>query len=186
MPFTDQFGISRKIEDPKERLRLRQIMQKLNVPDGMGIIMRTVAQGQRYRHFVRDLAMLLEQWYGVEEKKEANPAPVCVYREPDLIERTARDFLTDTVDNIICDDAETTEHMRSIAGKISRRAKRHIQHFPVRTPIFEELGIEKQINEAFQRRVQSHEGPPEARQGQDPGTADHPHRPDGNDPPAAQ
>ena len=58
MPFTDQFGISRKIEDPKERLRLRQIMQKLNVPDGMGIIMRTVAQGQRYRHFVRDLAML--------------------------------------------------------------------------------------------------------------------------------
>lgn len=119
----------------------------------MGIIMRTVAQGQRYRHFVRDLAMLLEQWYGVEEKKEANPAPVCVYREPDLIERTARDFLTDTVDNIICDDAETTEHMRSIAGKISRRAKRHIQHFPVRTPIFEELGIEKQINEAFQRQV---------------------------------
>lgn len=153
MPFTNQFGISRKIEDPKERLRLRQIMQKLNVPDGMGIIMRTVAQGQRYRHFVRDLAMLLEQWYGVEEKKEANPAPVCVYREPDLIERTARDFLTDTVDNIICDDAETTEHMRSIAGKISRRAKRHIQHFPVRTPIFEELGIEKQINEAFQRQV---------------------------------
>lgn len=65
-----------------------------------------------------------------------------MYREPDLIERTARDFLTDTVDNIICDDAETTEHMRSIAGKISRRAKRHIQHFPVRTPIFEELGIE--------------------------------------------
>ena len=54
--------------------------------------------------------------------------PVCVYREPDLIERTARDFLTDTVDNIICDDAETTEHTRSIAGKISRRAKRHIQH----------------------------------------------------------
>lgn len=84
MPFTDQFGISRKIEDPKERLRLRQIMQKLNVPDGMGIIMRTVAQGQRYRHFVRDLAMLLEQWYGVEEKKEANPPPsACTGTRPD-------------------------------------------------------------------------------------------------------
>ena len=112
MPFTDQFGISRKIEDPKERLRLRQIMQKLNVPDGMGIIMRTVAQGQRYRHFVRDLAMLLEQWYSVEEKKEANPDPVCVYKEPDLIERTARDFLTDTVDNII---SESSQMMLSTA-----------------------------------------------------------------------
>ncbi|MGB2011568.1 MAG: ribonuclease E/G, partial [Akkermansiaceae bacterium] len=62
-PYSDQFGISRKVDDPKERQRLRRIMQKLQVPEGMGIIMRTVATGQRARHFVRDLAMLLEQWY---------------------------------------------------------------------------------------------------------------------------
>ena len=153
MPFTDQFGISRKIDDPKERQRLRQIVQKLNVPEGMGIIMRTVAQGQRFRHFVRDLAMLLQQWHEVEEKFAAQPAPVSVYREPDLIERTARDFLTDNVDNIVCDNLETTQRMQEIAGKISRRAKRHIQHYPCRQPIFEELGVEKQINEAFQRQV---------------------------------
>ncbi|MEG0837144.1 MAG: Rne/Rng family ribonuclease [Akkermansia sp.] len=153
MPYTDQFGISRKIEDPKERTRLRQIMQKLNIPDGMGIIMRTVAQGQRYRHFVRDLAMLLEQWHSVEDKRDTRPAPLSVYCEPDLIERTARDFLTDAVDNIVCDNPETTELMREIVGRISRRAKRHIQHFPVHMPIFEELGIQKQINEAFQRQV---------------------------------
>ncbi|MBT9450708.1 Rne/Rng family ribonuclease [Akkermansia glycaniphila] len=153
MPYTDQFGISRKIDDPKERQRLRQIVQKLNVPEGMGIIMRTVAQGQRFRHFVRDLAMLLEQWRAVEEKRDSRPAPVSVYREPDLIERTARDFLTDNVDNIICDNLETTQMMQDIAGKISRRSKRHIQHFQTRNPIFEELGIQKQINEAFQRQV---------------------------------
>ena len=153
MPFTDQFGISRKIDDPKERQRLRQIVQKLNVPEGMGIIMRTVAQGQRFRHFVRDLAMLLTQWREVEEKFATNPAPMCVYREPDLIERTARDFLTDNVDNIVCDNLETTQRMQEIAGKISRRSKRHIQYHQYRQPIFEELGIEKQINEAFQRQV---------------------------------
>lgn len=153
MPYTDQFGISRKIDDPRERQRLRQIVQKLNVPEGMGIIMRTVAQGQRFRHFVRDLAMLLEQWHEVERKRDSRPAPVCVYKEPDLIERTARDFLTDNVDNIICDNLETTQKMQEIAGRISRRAKRHIQHFPTRMPIFEELGIQQQINEAFQRQV---------------------------------
>lgn len=153
MPYTDQFGISRKIEDPKERARLRQIMQKLNVPDGMGIIMRTIAQGQRYRHFVRDLAMLMEQWRDVEEMRDNRPAPVCVYNEPDLIESTARDFLTDAVDKIVCDDVETTERMREIVGKVSRRAKRHIQHYPSRVPIFEELGIQTQINGAFQRQV---------------------------------
>jgi len=153
MPFSEQFGISRKIDDPKERTRLRRIMQKLKVPDNMGIIMRTVAQGQRARHFVRDLAMLLEQWYDVEDLRDSKPAPVCTFREPDLIERTARDFLTDEVDQVICDDLETTEFMREVAGKISRRAKRRIHHFPSRQSIFEKIGVQKQIDEAFHRQV---------------------------------
>lgn len=154
MPYTEQFGISRKIEDPKERQRLRKIVQKLSIPEGMGIIMRTVAQGTRARHFVRDLAMLLEQWNDIEARREANPAPACIYQEPGLIERTARDFLTEEVNQVICDDAETTEQVREIAGKISRRAKRRVHHMPVTTqPIFERIGIQKQIDEAFSRQV---------------------------------
>ncbi|PQJ28680.1 Rne/Rng family ribonuclease [Rubritalea profundi] len=153
MPFSEQFGISRKVDDPKERQRLRRIMQKLQVPEGMGIIMRTVAQGQRARHFVRDLAMLLEQWNEVETKRDSKKAPICTFREPGLIERTARDFLTDEVDQVICDDLETTEFMRDVAGKISRRAKRRIHHFPSRRSIFNKIGIQKQIDEAFHRQV---------------------------------
>jgi len=154
MPYTEQFGISRKIEDPKERQRLRRIMQKLSVPEGMGIIMRTVAQGTRARHFVRDLAMLLEQWSEVEDRRDRNPAPVCTFQEPGLIERTARDFLTDEIDQVLCDDAAMTDTIREIAGKISRRAKRRIHHLasaPV--PVFEKVGIQKQIDEAFSRQV---------------------------------
>lgn len=154
MPYTEQFGISRKIEDPKERTRLRKIVQKLSVPEGMGVIMRTVAQGTRARHFVRDLAMLLEQWDEIEARREANPAPACIFQEPGLIERTARDFLTDEVNQVICDDAHTTEAIREIAGKISRRAKRRIHHLPTSTqPIFERINIQKQIDEAFSRQV---------------------------------
>jgi ribonuclease G len=154
MPYTEQFGISRKIEDPKERARLRKIVQKLSVPEGMGIIMRTVASGTRARHFVRDLAMLLEQWEEIEARRAANPAPACIYQEPGLIERTARDFLTEEVNQVICDDADTTEHIREIAGKISRRAKRRVHHMPVTSqPIFERIGIQKQIDEAFSRQV---------------------------------
>lgn len=153
MPYTEQFGISRKIDDPKERARLRKIMQRLSVPDGMGIIMRTVAQGTRARHFVRDLAMLLEQWEGVEDKRDSRPAPVCAFREPGLIERTARDFLTDEVDQVICDSAETAEFVREVAGKISRRAKRRIHYLPTQRSIFESLNLQKQIDEAFSRQV---------------------------------
>jgi ribonuclease G len=154
MPYTEQFGISRKIEDPKERARLRKIVQKLSVPEGMGIIMRTVASGTRARHFVRDLAMLLEQWDEIEARRTAHPAPVCIFQEPGLIERTARDFLTEEVNQVICDDAETTEKIREIAGKISRRAKRRVHHMAVSSqPIFERIGIQKQIDEAFSRQV---------------------------------
>jgi ribonuclease G len=154
MPFTEQFGISRKIEDPKERARLRKIVEKLSVPEGMGIIMRTIAQGTRARHFVRDLAMLLEQWDAIEARRASNPAPACIFQEPGLIERTARDFLTDEINQVLCDDAETTEMIRQIAGKISRRAKRRVHHMPASAqPIFERINIQKQIDEAFSRQV---------------------------------
>lgn len=153
MPYSDQFGISRKVDDPKERQRLRRIMQKLQVPEGMGIIMRTVATGQRARHFVRDLAILLEQWYAVEDKRDSNPAPVCVFREPDLIERSVRSFLTDNLGQVICDNEDTTNDMREIAGRISRRAKRRIHYLPSRQSIFDKIGINKQIDQAFSRQV---------------------------------
>jgi ribonuclease G len=154
MPFTEQFGISRKIEDPKERARLRKIIQKLSIPEGMGIIMRTVAQGTRARHFVRDLAMLLDQWDEIEARRANNPAPACIFQEPGLIERSARDFLTDEINQVLCDDAETTEMIRQIAGKISRRAKRRVHFMPPTTlPLFERVGIQKQIDEAFSRQV---------------------------------
>ena len=154
MPYTEQFGISRKIDEPKERQRLRIITQKLQVPEGMGIIMRTAASGIRRRHLVRDLHMLLEQWDEIEARRATNPAPACIFQEPGLIERTARDFLTDEIDQVMCDDAETTEMIRNIAGKISRRAKRRVHYVPSTTqPIFEKVGIQKQIDEAFSRQV---------------------------------
>ena len=85
MPRNDQLGISRKIEDPKERARLRKIMgEKLTIPEKMGVILRTVSAGQKVRYFVRDLAILLDEWDEVEEEAANCKAPACVFREPDL------------------------------------------------------------------------------------------------------
>lgn len=154
MPRNDQLGISRKIEDPKERARLRNIIsEKLTVPDKMGIILRTVSVGQKVRYFVRDLAILLDEWEEIEEKAANNKAPACVFREPDLIERTVRDFLTDEIDEVLCDNAEETERMRDLSSVISRRSRKRIQHFNTSTPIFEKLGIQRQIDDAFYRQV---------------------------------
>src|SRR5690242_5445301 len=106
MPFSDRSGISRKIEEPKERERLRKILRQLAIPEGSGVIIRTVGEGQRKRYFVRDLGFLLEQWAKVEQIIQTQPAPCRVFEEPDLVERTVRDFLTDEIDAVICDDRE--------------------------------------------------------------------------------
>jgi len=137
MPRNDQFGISRKIEDPKERARLRKLMEQLQIPEGMGVILRTVSQGQRLRYLVRDLNILLEQWDQIEDNRDAMKAPACVFREPNIIERTVRDFLTDEVDEVIIDNEEVTERMKDMVGAISRRSRNRITFHSSQEPIFE-------------------------------------------------
>jgi ribonuclease G len=153
MPFSDRSGISRKIEDPKERNRLRKILRDLDIPDGIGIIIRTVGEGQRARYFVRDLSFLLDQWAKVEQLIKDQPAPARVFEEPDLVERTVRDFLTEEIDEVLCDNQEAATRMSDMVGQVSRRARNRIQFYDGATPIFETYGVQKQIDDAFHRQV---------------------------------
>jgi len=153
MPFSDRSGISRKIEEPKERERLRNILRELDVPEGVGVIIRTVGEGQRARYFVRDLRVLLDQWAKVDQAIRDNPAPCRLFEEPDLVERTVRDFLTEEINEIVCDDRGATDRVLDMVGQISRRAKNQVRHYDGATPIFETYGVQKQIDDAFHRQV---------------------------------
>jgi ribonuclease G len=153
LPFNDQCGISRKIDDPKERERLRKILRELDIPEGMGVIMRTVGQGQRARYFVRDLGLLLEQWTQIQKGLEEKPAPACLFEEPDLVSRTVRDFLTDDIDAIVVDDSQAEQRMKELVGQISKRARNRIQLYTGAEPVFECFGIQAQIATAFHRQV---------------------------------
>ena len=153
MPFSDRSGISRKIENPKERDRLRKILRELEIPEGVGVIIRTVGEGQRARYFVRDLRFLLDQWAKVEQSIKQDPVPSRVFEEPDLVERTVRDFLTEEIDEVICDDRSATDRMNEMVGQISRRSRNRIKLYDGGTPIFEAFGVQKQIDDAFHRQV---------------------------------
>src|SRR3989441_8101130 len=153
MPFSDRSGISRKIEEPKERDRLRKILRELDIPEGIGVIIRTVGEGQRARYFVRDLRFLLDQWVEVERLIRDKPAPCRVFEEPDLVERTVRDFLTEEIDEVLCDDREALERMNQLVEKISRRARNRLKFYDGATPIFESLGIQKQIDDRVPLQV---------------------------------
>src|SRR5580693_7219195 len=73
LPNSDQSGISRKIENQEERQRLKTILRRTNIPEGMGVIIRTAGEGQQERYFIRDLALLLEQWNEIQQKIKIGP-----------------------------------------------------------------------------------------------------------------
>lgn len=153
MPQNESCGISRKIEDPKERARLRKIIEKIHLPDGMGVIMRTEAAGKRARHIIRDLSILIEQWNEIVARRDSPEVPICCFEEPDVFERTVRDFLTDDIDEIACDDINVVQRMKEIVAPISKRALRRITHFTGPGSIFDRYNVQRQIDSAFYREV---------------------------------
>ena len=153
LPNSDQSGISRKIENVEERKRLKKILRELAIPDGMGVIMRTAGEGQQKRYFVRDLALLLEEWNEVSEKIKKQPMATCVFQEPDLIERTVRDFLTEDVERIVVDNPKAYDRMRAMINKISSRAAKKVMLYIEPQPIFDRFQVSKQLENAFSRQV---------------------------------
>ncbi len=146
-------GVSRKIADAKERLRLKKILDRLPLPPGVGIIVRTVGSGANQRAFVRDLRNILDVWGQLQHNIKSLRAPACVYSEPDLVERVVRDWLTEDIDRVTIDDEEAHTRIREVAGRISRRARRVIELYKGHLPIFDHYGVESQMEEAFRRKV---------------------------------
>lgn len=158
LPNSEQCGISRKIESQEERQRLKKILRNLTIPDGMGVIIRTAGEAQQARYFVRDLALLVEQWNEIQKKATTDPAPCCMFQEPDLVERTVRDFLTEDVERIVTDSYNEYERVRNIIAKISKRAAEKVKHYSDSQPIFDRFNISRQLQTAFSRQVHLRSG----------------------------
>ena len=152
-PFSDGCGISRKIEDIHERKRLKQLINELTIPEGMGVIVRTAGEGKKARYFVRDLHILLKTWQDITTKMQNERAPACLYQEPDLVERTVRDFLTEEVDRVLIDSPEDHSRTQELVGQISKRSASKIALYKDSIPIFERFNIERQIEQTGQRKV---------------------------------
>jgi ribonuclease G len=153
MPNTGQCGISRKIEDRKERDRLKKILRSLTIPEGMGVIIRTAGEGKKARFFVRDLHLLLQKWEAIQKASSESTQPSHLYQEPDLLERTVRDFLTEDIDRVLVDNEEDYKRILEIIQNISPRSKSKIHRFKEGIPIFERFNIERQVEQTFQRTV---------------------------------
>jgi ribonuclease G len=153
MPHTGTLGISRKIDDKKERSRLKAILRDLTLPEGMGIIVRTAGEGKKARYFIRDLHILLKRWEVIQQRIEASKKPTCLYVEPDIVGRTVRDFLTEEIDRVMVDKKDDYDGIIEEVTRISPRSKSKIHRFAEDIPIFERFNIERQIEQTFMRCV---------------------------------
>ena len=155
LPYSDHVGLSSRIEEKKERDRLKKILKDLDVPEGMGIICRTVGEGRKALFFRRDLDMLLDLWSKVEEALIEPAAPQLVYREPDLLERSVRDFLTDEIDEIIIDSKEKYNYLKSAIKRFSGgELDPKITLYSRADSIFKHYGVVEQSSGIFNRIVQ--------------------------------
>ncbi|MBR6021763.1 MAG: Rne/Rng family ribonuclease [Kiritimatiellae bacterium] len=153
MPGSKLKGVSRKIEDGKERDRLKKVLGRLPIPSNIGFIIRTAGEGTKATSFVRDLRGLLGVWQQIEDGIKNKPSPCLLYREPDLVERVVRDFLTEDIDRIVIDDRETYERIREMSSQISRGARNKVKLYDGAQPIFEHFDAERQLNNIYRRKV---------------------------------
>jgi len=152
VPNSNTIGLSKKIDDNKERKRLKTILLNLNMPTGMGIICRTVAEGCKDVYLQRDLDMLLEKWQQIVDSFNQPQIPSKIYSEPNLFEKTGREMITDDIDNIIIDDKLSFTNLKQSLCKIvgdSVLDKIHFYDNP--RPVFSYYGLDNQIKHIFSR-----------------------------------
>ncbi|MFW5730228.1 MAG: Rne/Rng family ribonuclease [Desulfonatronovibrionaceae bacterium] len=153
-PGREQLGISRKIEDEKERERLKAIVQELNLDEGLGVIVRTVSEGRNKTCLSRDLQFLRRLWKEVRKKGMAESSPSLVYEEKDLAFRAIRDYLTEDVSEVWVDDEQTAEQVQEFASLVYPRRKKIVKvHSDPERTLLERFNLEKQISQIFSREV---------------------------------
>ena len=153
LPHTSHIGVSKRIQSHKERDRLRNILRKMSLPEKMGCICRTLGEGKREEYFHNDIEMLLDIWDTMERNRTSKRAPYCLYREPNLMSRSTRFFLTDSVDEVWIDNKEAYSQFRKTIVKISDESLNKLKHYSQHKPLFQKFNIARQIDSIFERQV---------------------------------
>jgi len=154
MPSLERTGVSRKIDDEKERRRLKRILTSLDIPDGMGVIVRTAGVGKTKAEIKRDLEYLLLAWedFSLRLKSGRNPAPL--YQESDVAIKTMRDLFTAETLTVIVDDEKVHERMVDFTKKLMPEHLDRITRYDGLRPILQSHGVEQDFEKIFARRVE--------------------------------
>ena len=150
-------GISKSIEG-KSRDEMRDRMRKLEVPKGMGAILRTAGEGVSFEELKWDLDYLLNLWDAIQEANQLRKAPFLIYKENDLISRSLRDFLREDITEVLIDTDDAYEKAYDFTSKLMPDFEEKIKRYDEAIPLFTRYQIESQIETAYQRDVELQSG----------------------------
>lgn len=154
LPGSDRIGVSRRINKPSERRRLKELLEK-SLPPGFGAVARTVAWGESEEAILTELSELLSLWSDIMERFYSMPAPSLLYSEPPLIKRVLRDWYSPEVKEICSDSLEALSEAREMVEKWNKDGVKvkFVYHDTPSVSLFEAYGVEDELNKLLLRRV---------------------------------
>ncbi|MBQ2761752.1 MAG: Rne/Rng family ribonuclease [Mailhella sp.] len=154
-PGQEQIGVSRKVEDPEERARLKELLNDIQPGENMGVIIRTASEGVNKDSIQQDLQFLKKLWKDIQKKAPVEKCPSLIYQEADLATRSVRDYLSDDIEEIWIDDESTKARVEEIVGVIfPDRSKDLVKlHKEQRQTLWERFNLLKQLETVTSREV---------------------------------
>ena len=150
-------GISRRL-NPSERDTLKQKVSALNIPEEMGIIVRTAGEGKELTELEWDLDYLLKVWDAILEANLQKNGPFLIYKESDVIIRSLRDYVREDVDEVWIDTQEAYDQAIEFVDRVMPEQSNIIKRYENSLPLFTRYQIESQIETAYQREVKLESG----------------------------
>jgi len=149
-----RLGISKRIDDPQERSRLREILTKLRFSQEAGLIIRTAGVGKGEKEFARDVRYLSSIYQRIKRISARAKAPVCVYQEYELAQRVIRDSFTEDTHRIVVDSKAEFHSLRRFLQVLIPGVKVRVDLYRGEEPLFEKEGLDEQIAALFDKHVQ--------------------------------
>jgi len=145
-------GVSRRIEGD-DRAEIKAALAQLEVPAGMGLIVRTAGVGRDVEELQWDLDYLVQVWTAIREAADSRPAPFLIYQESNLIIRALRDYMRNDIGEILIDEPTIHQQAMDFVQMVTPKVAEKIKLYDDPTPLFSRYQIESQIESAYQRNV---------------------------------
>jgi ribonuclease E len=153
MPGSDSSGISRKVEQEGERKKLKEIMAGMNIPEGIGYIIRTEAVGRSAEELQKDLDNLLTMYDGIKQSAAEIKGAGEVYQDRGLIIRSIRDYFSDDIDEVLVDSKEAYREAKEFFRETMPKCEKLVKLHKEKRPIFSRFQLEEQIDQIYEKRV---------------------------------